>query len=35
VLIAGGILVGVGLLLFALVMAAPPVNIEVEPADRS
>jgi len=35
VLIAGGILVGVGLLLFALVLAAPPVNIVVEPADRS
>jgi hypothetical protein len=35
VLIAGGILVGVGLLLFALVMATPPVNVVVEPADPS
>jgi hypothetical protein len=34
-LIAGGILVGVGLRLFALDIAAPPVNILVEPADRS
>jgi hypothetical protein len=35
VLIAGGVLVGVGLLLFALVMAAPPMTIVVEPADQS
>lgn len=35
VLIAGGILVGVGLLLFALVMASPPMNVVVEPADPS
>ena len=35
VLIAGGVLVGVGLLLFALVMAAPPVTIVVEPGDQA
>lgn len=35
VLIAGAVLVGVGLLLFALVMAVPPRNIVVEPADQS
>jgi hypothetical protein len=35
VLVAGGILVGVGLLLFALVMAAPPMTVVVEPSDPS
>ena len=35
VLISGGVLVDFGLLLFALVMAVPPVNIVVEPADQS
>ena len=35
VLIAGGVLVGVGLLLFAFVMATPPRNIVVEPADTT
>lgn len=31
VLIAGGILIGIGLLLFAILMASPPVNVVVEP----
>jgi hypothetical protein len=35
VLIAAGVLVGVGLLLFAVVMTAPPVNFVVAPADQS
>jgi hypothetical protein len=35
VLIAGGTLVVVGLLLFALVLAEPPMNIVVEPAGQS
>jgi hypothetical protein len=35
VLIVGGILVGVGLILFALVMASPPMTLVVEPVEPS
>jgi hypothetical protein len=35
ILIGGGIIICVGLLLFALTMAAPPTNIVIEPAQES